>query len=468
MCMREVCNKKMWAGIQKAICFLTFLLFMPISHAANTNKTLSQIKTSEIQEEDEDLRIKIQTPSLNEQINNQSANPQIIEIFNSTLFDKTFFETKTKRSKPSPLMWLHNPEIQEKRSQIIGSQPNTFEAWWKIRSEAFLLSARTDYAALVRSRVNTKIITQFTDSLFAKAEFELFTSSGSIQQIYQRPGETNGISQREILFLWKATNWLTVQFGAVNQGFLQSPLLLANIPFPSIVENIELFKGEQHDLSFSLQQAIPTTFSDKHSIYTQSIAKIPLLLTASLFWDYDPKSYYNVTLNSSFFHYNPLPSDIAQASKVYGNSVVNQPSVFRYRYTGFYIGLEPSFQIFPNLGVKTKVHYIYNIRETPENYNHGELYSLQIPFDITENIRITPVFEYFKNHPDSSVAYYNSERYGHSNRTGFVGELIVSFYKRNIEVGFRHLRSSPVLVEGDLKKEQTYYLLFLRTNYAKI
>ena len=436
---------------------------MAIAHAANSNN--SQIKTSELPEED--FKIKTQ-PSLNEQINKQSPNPQIIEIFNSTLFDKTFFETNTKKSKHSPLIWLQDLEIKEKRSKIIGSKQNTFEAWWKISSEAYLLRARTDYAALIRSRINTKIITQFTDSLLAKAEFELFTSSGSIQQIYQRLGETNGISQREILFSWKATNWLTVQFGAVNQGFLQSPLLLANIPFPSIVENIELFKGEEHDVSFSIQEAIPTTFSDKHSIYTQSLAKIPFLITGSLFWNYDPKSYYKITLNSTVFHYNPLPSDIAQASKRYGNSVFHQPSVFKYRYTGFYIGLEPSFQIFPNLGVKIKIHYIHNARETADNYNQGELYSLQIPFDITENIRITSVFEYFKNQPDSSVAYYNSERYGHSNRTGFVGELIMNFYNRNIEVGFRHLRSTAVKEKGSLNNEQTYYLLFLRTNYANI
>ena len=466
MCMHGVCKKQTCAEIQKAFCFLIFLLFIPLSHAANTND--SQIKISETQEENEDLKIKIQ-PTLNEKLNKESANPQIIEIFNSTLFDKNSFDTNTKRKvRPSSLLWLHDPEIQEKRDKILGSQQNNFESWWKINLEGFLLSDRLDYTQVIRTKINTKIITQFMDSFFAKAEFELFTSSGSVQKIYQRLGETNGISQREILLLWKATNWLTFQFGAINQGFLQSPLLLGNIPFPSVVENIELFKGEQHSLSLSLQEAIPTTFSDKHSIYTQSLSKIPLLLTGSFFWNYDSKSFYKVVLNSTLFHYNPLPSDIALASKFYGNTVLYEPSIFKYRYTGFYIGLEPSFQIFPNLGVKIKAHYIHNIAKTAKNYNQGELYSLQIPFDVTENIRITPVFEYFRNQPDSSVAYYNSERYGHSNRTGFVGEVILNFYNRNIEMGFRHLRSSAVREKGSLKTEQFYYLFFLRTNYAKI
>ncbi len=460
--MHGVCKKQAWVILKKVLCFLMLsLLFIPISLAADPGK--SQIKISEPQEETE--------ATLNEKINKESANPQIIEIFNSTLFDKTFFDTssKRKRSRPSPsLMWLHDPEIQEKRSQVIGSESNIFESWWKINLGGFSLEDDLDFTQVIRTKINTKVITQFMDSFFAKAEFELFTSSGSIQKIYQRIGETNGISQREILLLWRATNWLTIQVGAINQGFLQSPLLLGEIPFPSLIKNIELFKGEQHNLSLTLQGAIPTTFSDKHSLRVQELAKTPLLLTSSFFWHYDPNSYYKVTLNSTLFHYSPLPSDIALASKFYGNTVVHQPSVFKYRYSGFYIGLEPSFQIFPNVGVKLKAHYIHNTRDTAPNHNRGELYSIQIPFDITENIRITPVFEYFRNQSDSAVAYYNSERYGHSSRTGFVGEVILNLYNRNLEVGFRHLRSSAVREQGSLKTDQIYYLLFLRTNYAKI
>jgi len=179
-------------------------------------------------------------------------------------------------------------------------------------------------------------------------------------------------------------------------------------------------------------------------------------------------SYYKITLNSAFFHYNPLPSDIALASKFYGNTVVEEPARFKYRYTGFYIGLAPSFQIFSNLGLKVKLHYINNIQKIDnDDLNQGVLYSMQFPFDMTEKIRVTPVFEYFINQPDSSIGYYNSERYGHSDRTGFVGELIFNFYDRNMEVGFRHLRSRAVRQRG-LKQAQTYYLLFLRTNYASI
>ena len=111
--------------------------------------------------------------------------------------------------------------------------------------------------------------------------------------------------------------------------------------------------------------------------------------------------------------------------------------------------------MFPNLGVKLKVHYIKNIRkEVPNDLSQGVLYGLEVPFDITEKFRITPIVEYFVNQPDAAVAYYNSSRYGNSDRKGFVGELILNIYDRNMEVGFRYLYSNSVREYG-IKGQQT-------------
>ena len=430
------------------------------SHSYSSSPNSNEIQTSESP---------VKPTSLKERVSKQKANPQIIEIFNSTLFD-----TEPKEKKDTSFMWFHDPELKEKRTEIIDSKLSSFEAWWKIDLEAFLLDDQFNYTEVVRTKVNTKIITQIMDSFFIQAEFELLTGSGSIQKVFQRAGETSGISQREILLLWQATDWLTIQGGAVNQDFLESPLLLGDIAFPSIVENIELFKGEEHNLSLSFQQAIPTSFAGDNSIYTQDLTKTPLLITKSFFWKYNPESFYKVNLNSSFFHYNPLPSDIARESNFYGNTVSEEPPSFRYRYTGFYFILEPSFQISSKLGLKLKLHYINNIRKIEEeNLNQGVLYGLQVPFDLTENVRVTSSFEYFKTQPDASVGYYNSAKYGHSNREGFIGEIVFHFYNRNIEVGFRHMRSDDLKPSDDDNDDddignQIYYLLFLRTNYAKL
>ena len=463
MCMRIFCNKKIWRNVWKATCFLIFLLLIPFAHSVPENQNPSQIKSSKNSKDNRIIKTQSDNTDLNK-TDKKKSNSKLIEIFNSTLFSTSPTDTN------SSYMWLHDPETQEKRSEVIGAQSNIFEGSWKFGLEGFLLNSRTDFTEVIRTRVNSKIITRFTESFSAEAEFELLTGTGSIQKIYQRIGETEGVTQREVLLSYKATNWLTIRGGVINQRFLDAPLLLTKIPFPSIVENVELFKGEEHHLSLIFQQAIPTTFSDSHSIYTQELTKTPLLITKSFFWNYNPKSFYKINFKGTFFHYNPLPSDIAAQSWFYGNSIEGEPATtFKYRYTGFHIGLEPSFQIFPNLGLKIKIHYINNISKMKEgdHFNQGELYSIQLPFDVTENIRIIPIFEYFTNQSNASVGYYNSERYGHSNRTGYVGELIISFYNRNLEVGFRHLNSREVVEKG-INPKQFYYFLFLRTNYVNI
>ena len=472
--MRGFCGKTAYCNsMRKAIIGLPFVLFVPFfCIGAEDPSPLQNPVIQDTQKHTQTNKIKVKTPppppeelSLDEKIIKESANPSMIDNLNFTLFD-----TNTKYLKSSSLLWLSNPDIKKKRSKIAGSKSSTFEIWWKLGLDGSILEDRLNYSEVIRTRSSAKVLTQLADSLFARAELELVTGSGSVQQIYQRLGETDGVTQREIMISWRPVRWMTVQFGAINQSFLQSPLLLADIPFPSMVENVELFKGVENDISLSFQQAIPTTFSDSHSIYTQSLSKTPLLITKSLFWNYDPKSYYKIKFSSTFFHYNPLPSDIALISRLYGNTVVEEPSRFKYRYTGLYFGIEPLFRIFPNLGLQLKLHYINNISNTIEVswLNKGLLASVQAPFDITENIRITPVLEYFVNQPDSAVGYYNSERYGHSDRTGFVIEGIINFYEKNMEVGFRHLRSWPVRERGGLRKGQIYYLAFLRTNYAKI
>ena len=447
--------------LQRALCLLFTLFLCPfsLSSLAKNNPISDSIHTIQVQPAPISLDQKIQQES--------GTSPSLIKSFDSTLFKLNVEKTKA----PSSIKWLFKTDIEEKRQQIKGSHQSAFESYWKIGLDSYLQKDQNNYTAILRSKLNAKVLIQLSQVFFAKAEFELLTSTGSIQQMYQRTGEINGISQREVLFLWRATNWLTVEFGSINQRFLQAPLLLADIPFPSVVGNIELYKEEKHDFAFSLQLALPNTFSTDNPIDLQSIIDLPILFTQSLFWNYDSKTFYNFRIGGHFFYYTPLPSDIATESRKLGNSAIgDQHLEFEYDYTGFYFGLEPSFQIVPRLGIKLKAHYIVNISDKikEKNLNQALLYSAQIPIDITENIRVTPILEYFINQPDASVGYYNSERYGHSNRTGFVGEVTLNIYNRNISTGFRYLRSRPVSKGGSLTGDLQYYLLFLRTNYAKI
>ena len=138
--MQITCNKNIWIKAQKVLLFLSCIFFAPHSYPAspNNNENLNEIKTSEPP---------VESTTLKERVSTQTANPQIIEIFNSTLFD-----TEPKKQKDSSFMWLHDPDLKEKRSEIIGSKLSTFEAWWKIDLEAFLLDDQFNYTEVVRTK----------------------------------------------------------------------------------------------------------------------------------------------------------------------------------------------------------------------------------------------------------------------------------------------------------------------------
>ncbi len=372
-----------------------------------------------------------------------------------------------KDNNPS-LPWLYDQEIIKRRHKITGSHRMVLENWWKTDLESFYLTDRSTNQIIIRPKVNTKFLTRFYPYLYAVVEFELLTGSGSIQEIFQRVGEINGIRHREIFFLWSATDWLAIKIGAINQKFLNAPLLMANNPFLSIVESMNVFTDNKSDIALKFQQSIPNTFSDSNSIYTQGITKIPFFATHSLTWNYHPKSFYTIKTYGTFFHFHSLPNNIANASIVYGNTPTEgDVSEFKYNYAGYYIAIEPSFRLFPNMEIRLKVHYIHNTKVTEEDLGLGGLYGIEVPFDLTENIRMTPSFEYFVNQPDSSVAYYNSERYGHNDRKGAAIQVTLNLYDRNIEIGLRYMNTNS-LREQALIQEQDYFLFFFRTNYAKI
>ncbi len=398
-----------------------------------------------------------------EKFKEENAKTQLIDIFDSSLFD-----TPPTYLKPLP-NWLHDSDLIEKRSQIIGSQSGTFEGWWKMAIDGFSFQSQsTDGEQMIRAKLNAKILTQLTNSLFARAEFELLTGSGSIQKIYKKLEAFDKIYHKEIAFLWTASDWLTMHFGAINQRFLGAPLLMADIPFPSLLEEIHLSAPDKHELHLNFQQAITNTFSDDNSYNTQKLTKTPLFLTHSIFWTYDPKTFYKVKMRGTFFHFSNLTRDIAINAMLYGNTISGSPGDFKHKYYGAYLALEPSFQIFSNLGLQLKIHHIDNWNiPNEDNFSQGELYSLSVPFDVTENLRITTTLEYFVNQSDSSVGYYSSETYGHNNRQGYLGNITFDLYNKNMAIGLGVLRSYPVRKDS-ISKNQTYFLLFLRTNYAKI
>ena len=399
--------------------------------------------------------------SLDSAIKRVQPNFNFADTFNSTVF-------KADKTSPSSVIWLHDPTRQEKRSRI-HTESIPFEFWWKNKSEAFLTLDKANKTGVLRNKAGAKILSRLFNNFYGHAEFELRTSSGSIQKIYQEAGESNNmISQKEFSLLWQANEKFTLKGGAVNQSFLNAPLLMSDIAFPSLVASFTAHKNKTNSLSFHAQPALLNTFSESNLISTQDDAGLPLFFTLSASASrVHPK--YTINIHFTGFLFYGLTNDILRESLPYGNTPAKDYYTFHYKYRGFHAGIEPSFQLFTNLGLKLKLHYLNNMNSTTKNtpVNQGILGGITIPIDITANMRAAFSLEGFINQPDSSVGYYSSERYGRNDRKGWAVEGIMNLYNRNMDLGFRYLRTHPIR-EMSLRGTQDYYLFFVRANYAKI
>ena len=405
------------------------------------------------------IKVRPALPSLRDTIKKVHSKKNMADIFDSTLF-------QADENSPPSVLWLNDINIRKNRQKIMNTDSTMLEFWWKMNMETFqLLSTESEF--IFQGRFNTKMLARMAPTIYGQGEIELNTSVGSIQRIYQSDSKPKPIILKEIMFLWESKDWLTLKFGAVNQSFLNAPLLITDTAFLSLVENFHLSKSEQSIISLDFQQSIPSTFSDRHNKDTVGQAHVPLFLTQSTLWSYNPNSYYKIDSHFILFYFNSLTSDIVSKSGLYGNSIrgANNP-VFEKGYAGFYAGIEPSVQIFRNLGLEARIHYINNLM-ADKDFNQGLLYSLSMPFDITKNIRLTPTIEYFITHPDSTVGAYSNERYGQINKQGFIGEIVLNLYNRNMELGLRYLQTEPYRNHLS-SSNQYYYLIFMRTNYVKI
>ena len=460
---------------------LIFLLISSPSYAQNSKKAVliaqaTKKESAKLKISQSNKKIKVQAkpiPSLDETIRKIDTNiNKMTDIFTSTLFEANGNDDHDNSS----LIWLHDSEFLKNRDKIINTKPPKFEFWWKYRLAGSYIRSIDTPQSIGFLDLDTKVLSQWSSTLFGQAEFELRMAAGSGSE------DKTKITGKEIIVLWKAYPWLTVKSGIINQTFLRSPLLIeedSNKPFVGIVEHINLLKKDKHTVSMNVQQAVPENSVENDKTYIQQLIEFntPLFFTQSTLWHYDPKSYYKINSHLTWFYFQALnDSTIPENNKLYGNTMAKNNKFFEYPYYGLYTGIEPSFKVFPKLKLNLKFHYINNlgvfftnlgVEENETHLHQGGLISISAPLDMTDNLRITPTIEYFIIQPDATIGYYGSENYGYTNRYGFLGEIITNIYTINMEIGFRFIMSWPVKDRG-LKQDQLDYLIFVRSNYARI
>ena len=389
-------------------------------------------------------------------------------------------QPENKKQKPSFIKALSPLEELVSVESLTPSQPadlvenlSKIEFLWKpaFQVQAFIDETTTNF--VVSTRLYGYLKWELTEEWSFNSQALFIGRDGFTQSIYDREDRSRGLYLLESIFNWNISPLYHVQFGQIAQDFLQAPLLVTDRTFPSVILNYSPGEFYNFKTKFIFQSSIPDNAEESVRRETQIIKGLPSFVTVSAFLE---SSKFPLTLTHYFsnhltlFHYYNLSQAVAQRSRIYENAIerTGSDSKFRYDYYGFhnhsnfklvlshFVGAELGFEYLNNLGAE-----FYN--------NEGVRFYTKASYNYQDLLEWKGTLERFINQSNSSVAYYNSEFYGHNARKGYAVRLECFFYDSGLSVGAYFVRTSPIDPTDQTSiGPSTALSFFVTTNNMKI
>ena len=247
------------------------------------------------------------------------------------------------------------------------------------------------------------------------------------QSNYFYKNQSSPFSLKEAILKYTPSHWLTLRGGSLNQGRLQSQLLVAPWAFPGLFEEIHLFKGEDYTLDIFASQSIPT--SQSQNTERQEREKTPAFFTSGFAFSLPFKTRASTDtgfekLQLKFFQYEfqNLPSKSAYESGLRGNNVnqiaSGQRAQFRHPFAGYNLQGQLGYKVHPQWSLHGSYEYLRNNRAS-SLFASGELLEGKIFWhSLNRKYFWESSYGIFYNEADSSPAIYNNQYLGHNNRQG--------------------------------------------------
>ena len=351
------------------------------------------------------------------------------------------------------------------------SSPFKVKSFWKSRIEGSWLSnsAKGDRERLMKVKLYGDFDAAWNSSVSLRFEPYLVLSEGEQQYRRFTKAEPSSIQMRNGYLHIKPIEGMSLQAGAINQDFLNAPLLVSDHTFLSALAGYLHIK-DNYEVQVIVQQAMPSVVNTFRR-YSE-VARPPYFSTLFTYAEWLPSTQYSFKGHLAGFYFSELPSFIAHNSKLYGNTIEGSQSVarFMHSYYGMDMDISSQIKIHPRVYLSAGYNGILNMG-APLDKAWGERIYTSLDVKLFSWVRMFSKVEYFHNRSDSAPAYFNSEVYGHNNRKGFLVEIKTFFPKGNFEAGFRHVLSTPAqpVGRGFLASDRQHsFQFFISSRYKAI
>lgn len=343
------------------------------------------------------------------------------------------------------------------------------EAFWKSAFKLRAFSGRPTIDFTSGIEFYGKLRWKIVDFLSFYNEGLIIGRSGFIQSIYERVDRRSGLHLIESYFDLD-TSFLTFRFGNIKQDFLEAPLLITDKTFSSLIQKLSFDLQDNVKLTIFLQEAITDNAVESIVREAQLNKWVPLFFTSSFFFDFNNVFDLNIKEKLTAFYMTNLSPAIAEGSLIYGNNIdyMESDSRFKYGFLGIYNSLNFQKILSNNWVIEIGGDIIYNFLAS-NTYNQGDRVYSSLYHNYEDFVELRLIGEYFANQSDTSVAYFNSELYGHNNREGFRLAFQSHFYSSGLTLGLSYTGSWPINEKGSaFKGFSSATAVFLKSNYVPI
>ncbi|MGE0526675.1 MAG: hypothetical protein AB7P49_06395 [Bdellovibrionales bacterium] len=366
-------------------------------------------------------------------------------------------------SGTNPQSLLVPPARSELNSESLAPvRPWTGE--WNFQIGGLSFEEGKDEGAAAFLYFSTRFEYRFSSLLKARVKPQLQMYSSRVQERYDNDFSESRVRMDEAHLAFQPVQQLELRAGAIDQGELSSPLLVANSrAFPGFQEILSQTWGN-YRLGVMAQQVVPTSYS--LNTEREREEELPTFLTESL--HVSAREFDNLDLDLSVgrYHWSDLPDKVAFESARVGNRVAGEVAPgarFLSGFDGLFLSSRACWCGPSWLGLVGEFQRVHN-SEAPPSMADAQMWGLGPRLNFGRHELDLRYRSYFVE-SDATVANYNRAMLGHTNRIGDNIEARLDFKEQKFAIVGEWV-NARTLRESSTQKTLTSYYIGVETHYA--
>ncbi len=358
------------------------------------------------------------------------------------------------------------------RNQMDDSAERTLDLKWQFKatgsslSEGTTASSQISNQQLFESKLNLESKYWLSDEISFDLEPSIKFQTGRQQALDGANAPSNSLALRQAAIQWLPASYFWFSAGALNQANLHSFLVADELPFPGA--RITLKNSFNNwDLRWVAESSIPS--SNSLQTGTTQVETVPLKNAAQMQMNWQPKNYLFSKNRIGYFSYQNLPSEVAEASSLIGNTTTrlnDSQWAFNYKYQGVEASTDWQLPVASKLDLLIGASAAQN-QAAPSTLNTGYSASAGLRYLISSRHDLEVGGRYFRIEPDTAPAFYSNYQNFRTNRVGYTTMVKWHLKKQKFAVGASYSEAQVLFADPSQSRLRGFEIR-LETDYESI